>query len=296
MAKFRQYLPAYIDHKEEDLIEFNFNTIEELKEKLVGLFMIPEGYELCCGDSETLMIVTTSDNLDYTFWVIGFVEGLDLTSVLKNYEDAYYKDSRNPEIELTGDEKVDEIISCGKDFYKRLRVMPPKMEKVPIVYESNIAGVLNSANYGESVLYNSFCTAYQHFHFIGDRKDIYYFVGLENKVLEFVKDNIDKFVDKSDFIRGWHCGGYRLSVDIGTEQLVGQDNLSKFYKKAERYYSTYKKNILKLVREKYPDKKNIAVGEGNFHQYFVESLVKILVFEYVLGVHKTLPEIIKKEL
>ena len=43
-----------------------------------------------------------------------------MTKFLVSYEDPCYKDSRNPNEETTGDEKVDSIISYGKNLYKEL--------------------------------------------------------------------------------------------------------------------------------------------------------------------------------
>ena len=90
MAKFVQYFPSFFSGFKKET--FTFSTFEDLKKKLRKNLNYPDnGYEFCCGDSRTLMTITTLDNPDRRYYVIGFVGGIDLTKYLKRYDDEYYK-------------------------------------------------------------------------------------------------------------------------------------------------------------------------------------------------------------
>ena len=82
MPTFKEYLPNFFSGF--DKISFEFDTLEELKEKLKKKLSFPqEGFEMCCVDERTLMGISESDRKIY--FVRGFVENFDLTKHLKIY-------------------------------------------------------------------------------------------------------------------------------------------------------------------------------------------------------------------
>ena len=93
MNKFKEHIPAFVSGV--NPTSFRFFTFNGLRKKLKTKFDFPpKGYELCCADERTLMCVTSIDNPSYKFFVRGFVDGIDLTKYLKQYNDEYYTKGR----------------------------------------------------------------------------------------------------------------------------------------------------------------------------------------------------------
>jgi hypothetical protein len=90
MIKFKQHIPAYCSGINAE--EFRCRSLDKLLEKEKRYLDNPyHKYVWACGDDETLMISSTSDQY---WWVVGNVKGINLTEELPFYLDCYQNKSR----------------------------------------------------------------------------------------------------------------------------------------------------------------------------------------------------------
>ena len=311
MPTFKEYLPAFFSGF--DKISFTFDTFDELKEKLKEKLDFPQdGYEMCCGDYRTLMGISSENNPRYTFFVRGFVEDFDLTDYLKKYDDKHYTENRFPTVKEESDEEIRKIVDIGKllsdgkiEENSRWKTDPPNIVSFGFIgeWEEGKIGKFPAKPCfrvtGNNILWESFSCEFQHFRYIGDRSDIYYFVGLVSKA----KEEILKHRNSWEY-------GYRnddpLSIvkDYGFpyetyeetyEKIVGKDKLDEIDKKAEDCVSQLKSNLILQLEKKMPGK-SFSCDIDNSYGYVYESVYYTLLFQEIVGVHKELPKVLTERL